>query len=311
MSSKSPVIQPEANHQPQCVAELGSDHRLLLERHDNECIPCLENRVAYQWELDRGLLAHRNGKLRDDITLHWACDSLKDSDAPRVLDIGCAYGNLLLMLHARLGKPSQAELVGHDLDRPALAFGQVFADHIPGYQTCRFEFADLAQGLDLADASFDLVILNDVLEHMEQPADVLADIYRVLRPGGRLILCTPFESSLFKRLARLANKLSGGRVAKRYYAGKDAELDEHGEPVMKNAAGHGHISEMNWKALRQTVEAAGFAIADRRMMSVMSGSRWFDAHPFALGLLLWLEGLHDRLQLPSWAHGVMLLLEKK
>jgi SAM-dependent methyltransferase len=55
--------------------------------------------------------------------------------------------------------------------------------------------ADLHE-LPLADAVFDCVVCTEVLEHVGDPARVLAELRRVLRPGGRLLLTTPFVLEL-------------------------------------------------------------------------------------------------------------------
>jgi SAM-dependent methyltransferase len=51
---------------------------------------------------------------------------------------------------------------------------------------------DLNDPLPVASASYDTVILSDVLEHVRQPAQVMAEIGRVLRPGGTLLMNVPF-----------------------------------------------------------------------------------------------------------------------
>jgi SAM-dependent methyltransferase len=62
--------------------------------------------------------------------------------------------------------------------------------------------ADIVHDLDvfpypLEDASFDEVIMQDVIEHVEDPMRVVAELHRILRPDGRLQLRTPhFSSSL-------------------------------------------------------------------------------------------------------------------
>lgn len=45
---------------------------------------------------------------------------------------------------------------------------------------------------DFGNSEYDRVILSEVLEHLHSPKDGLKNIYGVLRPGGRLILSTPF-----------------------------------------------------------------------------------------------------------------------
>lgn len=59
--------------------------------------------------------------------------------------------------------------------------------------------ADVIASLDalpLDDASFDHVVCTQVLEHVVDPATVLAELGRVLRPGGRLWLTVPFVGEL-------------------------------------------------------------------------------------------------------------------
>ena len=58
--------------------------------------------------------------------------------------------------------------------------------------------ADIVASLDalpVADASFDLVVCTQVLEHVPEPAAVLEELRRVLRPGGELWLTVPSSAS--------------------------------------------------------------------------------------------------------------------
>ncbi len=52
--------------------------------------------------------------------------------------------------------------------------------------------ADLSQPLPYADASFDTIILSDVLEHVPTPEALWLEMARLLAPGGCLLLNTPF-----------------------------------------------------------------------------------------------------------------------
>jgi len=61
----------------------------------------------------------------------------------------------------------------------------------------------------LADATFDAAILLHVIEHMPDPGQNLAEIRRLLKPGGMLVVETPrFDSLMFKLLGRRERSIS-------------------------------------------------------------------------------------------------------
>lgn len=80
-------------------------------------------------------------------------------------------------------------------------------------------YCDLTRPLPFMDASFDTVLSSDVIEHLPDPVLAFREMGRVLRPGGKLVLNTPFFYMLhemphdyyrhtrfsLERLARLAN----------------------------------------------------------------------------------------------------------
>jgi ubiquinone/menaquinone biosynthesis C-methylase UbiE len=282
---------------------------MLILRDSDPHRPSVENRVAYQWEMQGDVLGFRNGARKDGITLAWLAEAVQSAGRPAsVLDVGCAYGNFLLMLNAMLGKPADVELVGVDLHEGSMVYGRAFAEAVPGYQNCRYEVADLSQGLPFEDDSFDAISLNDVLEHMDDPAGTLRELMRVVKPGGAIVISTPLRTSLFKRLARIGNRLSRGRLYRSYYRGKNTELDESGKPVMVTKVGNDHVSEMSWRELKRLFAEVELRVEKVEMMPVMSGSRWFDRHGFILSGVLFVEALHDVLRLPSWAHSVCVKL---
>lgn len=53
-------------------------------------------------------------------------------------------------------------------------------------------FVDLNGALPIGDGQFDTIISSDVLEHIARPDNMWAEMVRVLRPGGKVILGTPF-----------------------------------------------------------------------------------------------------------------------
>ena len=92
-----------------------------------------------------------------------------------VLDIGCAGRQTAQLL------PQGCDYIGLDYPDTAVSL----------YETRPDVFAD-ARGLPFPSASFQGVILKDVLEHVPAPERVLAEIGRVLSEGGILVLWMPF-----------------------------------------------------------------------------------------------------------------------
>ena len=96
----------------------------------------------------------------------------------RVLDVGCGPGSITKGLAERVAPGGEA--VGVDLDTAFVAAARDAWSAVPGL---RFEEADAA-ALPFDDASFDVAFLHAVLQHVESPAAVLAEVRRVVRPGG-------------------------------------------------------------------------------------------------------------------------------
>lgn len=97
----------------------------------------------------------------------------------RVLDMACGAGFGLQML-----RQAGARVVGLDLDAAALAEARGVAGGAPVAR------ADAAR-LPLPDACLDAVVSFETIEHVPDAAAVVAELRRVLRPGGWLLLSTP------------------------------------------------------------------------------------------------------------------------
>lgn len=95
----------------------------------------------------------------------------------RVLNLGCG--------HARLDFPeagNASEIVGVDISPRSQA------DILHNLNQVPYPFPS---------DSFDLVIMRDVIEHVESVTDVLNEVYRLLRDGGRVRIRTPHYSSYY------------------------------------------------------------------------------------------------------------------
>ncbi len=108
--------------------------------------------------------------------------SLVPEHAPtRLLDIGTGTGRVLELLAPRV-----AQGLGVDASKTMLALARARLARA-GLTHCAVRLADMYR-LPLADASFDIAVLQMVLHYAEDPAGVLAEASRVLRPNGRLIV---------------------------------------------------------------------------------------------------------------------------
>lgn len=99
----------------------------------------------------------------------------------RVLDVGCGGGYLSNPLAA-----DGFRVKGIDRSPRSLAAA---AERAPAGAAAEYAIGD-ALALAEAPASFDAVLLMDLLEHLERPADAIAEAARVLRPGGLLFYHT-------------------------------------------------------------------------------------------------------------------------
>lgn len=59
-----------------------------------------------------------------------------------------------------------------------------------------------AEAMSFADKSFDIVVSNDVLEHVNSPKQALKEVHRILRPSGRLFMTVPFHVNLDNNIRR-------------------------------------------------------------------------------------------------------------
>ena len=115
-----------------------------------------------------------------------AIDALRPNLSGSHLDIGSGDGSLIGLLGDRYELTSRAcDYTGELMQLPGQQVDIVNLDVEP---------------LPYADASFDLVTLTEVIEHVENHRALLRDICRILKPGGLLVITTPNILNLKSRL---------------------------------------------------------------------------------------------------------------
>ncbi len=110
---------------------------------------------------------------------HWLQDLLRVQLPPgRILELGCGHGGYVALLNWAGFEAIGTEMSPWVADFAKKTFGvQVFAGPI---ETQSFE-----------PGSFDVIVLNDVIEHLDAPAETLAYCTRLLTPNGFFVLQTP------------------------------------------------------------------------------------------------------------------------
>jgi ubiquinone/menaquinone biosynthesis C-methylase UbiE len=107
-----------------------------------------------------------------------------------ILDAGCGEG---ITLEKLTGLFPGRQVLGVDTEPENL-------------DICRRHQLPVLEGslyaLPFEDASYDTVLFSEVIEHLDTPGKALSEIYRVLRPGGRVIVIFPNDRTFM--LARMA-----------------------------------------------------------------------------------------------------------
>jgi ubiquinone/menaquinone biosynthesis C-methylase UbiE len=110
------------------------------------------------------------------------------------LDIGCGhqlFASWMMNEEREMASRAQ-ELIGIDLDQTGIA----------KHQSLHLRVVGNLERLPFPNGKFDVVTANMVIEHVEQPDIVLAEISRVLRIGGTFIFHTPNRNSFQNAILR-------------------------------------------------------------------------------------------------------------
>jgi 2-polyprenyl-3-methyl-5-hydroxy-6-metoxy-1,4-benzoquinol methylase len=100
-----------------------------------------------------------------------------------LLDVGCGTGSLLLA-----AREHGYTVAGLDFDREAVETARVRLgiDDVHSLSAAQFRQA-------YPDRRFDVVTAFEVIEHVESPADLMRECSQLLKPGGELVISTPYR----------------------------------------------------------------------------------------------------------------------
>jgi SAM-dependent methyltransferase len=100
-----------------------------------------------------------------------------------VLEVGCGSGGYALHLANNVG----CNIIGVDVNAPGVHNANQLATASGLAARAQFEQCDASKSLPFSDEMFDAVFANDVLCHIPVRLNVLYEMFRVLKPGGRML----------------------------------------------------------------------------------------------------------------------------
>lgn len=100
-----------------------------------------------------------------------------------VLEIGCGSGGYALHIAEKIG----CRIVGLDINAAGVRNANELARARGLASLARFEECDVSKNLPFEDETFDAVFSNDVLCHVPGRPAVFGEIFRALKPGGRML----------------------------------------------------------------------------------------------------------------------------
>jgi SAM-dependent methyltransferase len=149
-----------------------------------------------------------------------------------LIDVGCGSGEVLAALRPRVGRA-----IGIDLSRPLLELARAECPQAPLAE------AD-AHHLPFPDGAGHIILAVGLLDYVERPRRVLAELARATAPGGRVLLTYPQRPSPFWWLRR------GWGARLRWWLFR--------LPPIQNA--------VTWGELQQALSAAGLVVRSHRSL---------------------------------------------
>jgi ubiquinone/menaquinone biosynthesis C-methylase UbiE len=211
----------------------------------------------------------------------------------RVLELGCGSGEGLFDVYDVCSDIKGIKWFGLDLNYGQISAGKrrsQFRVSDRNMEPINFLTADLFR-LPFADASLDMILCCEVVEHLPEPQIAIEEMVRILKPGGYALITTPNPENLVERAGYAIDKLTRGALKRFFWAGHD----KISAPVLDAEAGFGHVSVYPFKKWRGWLEKAGLKVLQKVRGPMVFGGPFFDRHFFISGLSIALDPLLDRL----------------
>ncbi|PIQ85370.1 MAG: hypothetical protein COV74_09225 [Candidatus Omnitrophica bacterium CG11_big_fil_rev_8_21_14_0_20_45_26] len=129
-----------------------------------------------------------------DESHYWYMPQLSSDDL--VADLGCGSGSHTIQAASRASK-----VIGFDGNANNLSIAKRLVSE-KNLTRVEFQFCNLEEPLPCVDSLFSAVLALDILEHLHRRDEFLDEIFRILIPGGKLILSVPNSETSWKKELR-------------------------------------------------------------------------------------------------------------
>lgn len=179
----------------------------------------------------------------------------RQQDKLKLLDIGVGYG--------RVYRYVRAQGVDESIDWHGIDLRRVPSDTLAGAGKYDIKLADVEEGLPYDDGIFDIIVAEQILEHLDNPANAIREIYRVAAPNALIVIGVPIFPGWFTYLRNL-------------YIRKLPETFEK--------SGSGHVQTFSLKSIRHLLlrgglvaeeKVCGFRVFSGGILRPLENYRWW------------------------------------
>ena len=196
-----------------------------------------------------------------------------------IADIGCGNGIYIWLLSHYL-HDRQADLRGIDISESSVYLARKMQERF-GVKDAHFSVAD-ASDTGLPSAWADIVLCSEVIEHIARPDRCLAEMMRMLKPGGVAIITTPNQNNLIRAVKWMFNPFYK-------HPQKDILKPEEKEAIWTG----GHVSIKGLGEWVRIFKNSGFIVERVRRGSLFCGGTKYDSFPLLFSISIILDAILD------------------